>query len=137
MNDNRTNAQEVLHGAFDIELHKKTFINYLEVVISPEGKIEYAVPSHSEKLLQVYMEKNDLADRGVALNNLAKLCGLFGYIEALSKVTGYISVWTEGCIAGCKPTQQQLNKLKTLKLNGLYRGRINFDIKEKKYEATK
>lgn len=125
MNDNRTNAQEVLHGAFDIELHKKTFIDYLEVVISPEGKIEYAVPSHSEKLLQVYMKKNDLADRGVALNNLAKLCGLFGYIEALSKVTGYISVWNRDYIAGCKLTQKQLAKLRELKICGLYKGRCN------------
>lgn len=125
MNDkipNATNARLVLHSPFDIKVHKLTFINYLEVVISPEGVVEYAVPSHSEKLLQVYMEKNAVLDRGVALNNLSKLCGLFSYIEALSKVTGYISVWNDCYITGCKPTQQQLNKLKTLKLNGLYRG---------------
>lgn len=128
MNDkipNATNARLVLHSPFDIKVHKLTFINYLEVVISPEGVVEYAVPSHSEKLLQVYMEKNAVVDRGVALNNLSKLCGLFSYIEALSKVTGYISVWNDCYITGCKPTQQQLNKLKTLKLNGLYRGRTD------------
>lgn len=128
MNDkipNATNARLVLHSPFDIKVHKLTFINYLEVVISPEGVVEYAVPSHSEKLLQVYMEKNAILDRGVALNNLSKLCGLFSYIEALSKVTGYISVWNDAYITGCKPTQQQLNKLKTLKLNGLYRGRTD------------
>lgn len=128
MNDkipNAANARLVLHSPFDINVHKLTFINYLEVVISPEGVVEYAVPSHSEKLLQVYMEKNAVLDRGVALNNLSKLCGLFSYIEALSKVTGYISVWNDGYITGCKPTQQQLNKLKTLKLNGLYHGRTD------------
>lgn len=128
MNDkipNAANARSVLHSPFDIKVHKLTFINYLEVVISPEGVVEYAVPSHSEKLLQVYMEKNAVLDRGVALNNLSKLCGLFSYIEALSKVTGYISVWNDAYITGCKPTQQQLNKLKMLKLNGLYRGRTD------------
>lgn len=133
MNDkipNAANARLVLHSPFDIKVHKLTFINYLEVVISPEGIVEYAVPSHVEKLLQVYMEKNAIVDRAVALNNLLKLCGLFSYIEALSKVTGYISVWNDAYITGCKPTQQQLNKLKTLKLNGLYRGRTD-DIYQK------
>ena len=139
MNDkvpNAANARLVLHSPFDIKVHKLTFINYLEVVISPEGVVEYAVPSHSEKLLQVYMEKNAVLDRGVALNNLSKLCGLFSYIEALSKVTGYISVWNDAYITGCKPTQQQLNKLKTLKLNGLYRGRVD-DVYSERQELLK
>lgn len=119
---NAHNAQEVLHGAFDAELHKRTFIDYLEVVISPEGIVEYAIPSHSEKLLQVYMQKYSI-DRETALYNLS-LSGV-GYIESLSAATGYISVWSESYITGCKPTQQQLNKLKTLKIQGLYRGRID------------
>ena len=38
-----------LYCPFDIEKHKKTFINYLEVVILEDGTIEYAVPSHQEK----------------------------------------------------------------------------------------
>lgn len=119
---NAHNAQEVLHGAFDAELHKLTFIDYLEVVISPDGVVEYAVPSHSEKLLQVYMQQHSI-DRGTALRNLASKNN--GYIESLSEATGYISVWNENYITGCKPTQQQLNKLKTLKLQGLYHGRID------------
>lgn len=133
---NADNARLVLHSPFDIKVHKLTFINYLEVVISPEGVVEYAVPSHSEKLLQVYMEKNAVLDRGVALNNLSKLCGLFSYIEALSKVTGYISVWNNNYVTGCKPTQKQLNTLKTLKLNGLYHGRID-DIFTPRQELLK
>ena len=39
---------EVLHSPFDIETHKKTFINYLEVVITSDGVIHYAIPSHQE-----------------------------------------------------------------------------------------
>ena len=49
--------EEVLHSAFDIETHKKTFVNYLEVVITPDGTIEYAVPSHQEKLIRIATEK--------------------------------------------------------------------------------
>lgn len=125
---NAHNAQEVLHGTFDAELHKRTFIDYLEVVISPEAIVEYAIPSHSEKLLQVYMQKYSI-DRETALYNLS-LSGI-GYIESLSEATGYISVWNEAYITGCKPTQQQLNKLKTLKIQGLYRGRIDDIYTEK------
>lgn len=126
---NAHNAQEVLHGAFDAEIHKLTFIDYLEVVISPDGVVEYAVPSHSEKLLQVYMQQHSI-DRGTALRNLASKNN--GYIESLSEATGYISVWNENYITGCKPTQQQLNKLKTLKLQGLYHGRIDDIYTERK-----
>lgn len=66
MNDkipNADNAHLVLHSPFDIKVHKQTFINYLEVVISPEGVVEYAVPSHVEKLLQIFMSKYSFTDR--------------------------------------------------------------------------
>ena len=49
--------QEVLLSPFDINTHKETFISYLEVVISPEGVVEYAVPSHSEKLVEIFLTK--------------------------------------------------------------------------------
>lgn len=134
---NRANVQKVLHGAFDIKLHKLIFINYLEVVISPEGVVEYAVPSHSEKLLKVYMKKFAISDRGEALRQLSEKCNVFsGYIETLSKETEYISVWNHGYITGCKPTQQQLNKLKLLSFNGLYHGRID-DIYSEKQELLR
>lgn len=45
------NEQIVLNGPFDIETHKKTFKNYLEVIILENGRIVYAVPSHQEKLI--------------------------------------------------------------------------------------
>ena len=35
-----------VHSEFDLKKHKEKFINYLEVVIEPNGKIHYAVPSH-------------------------------------------------------------------------------------------
>lgn len=138
MNDkipNAANAQQVLRGAFNIDLHKLTFIEYLEVVISPEGVVEYAVPSHSEKLLAVYMRQNAITDRDDALKRLSENSNIFtSYVEMFSKETGYISVWNCGYITGCKPTQQQLNQLKTLKLNGLYHGRID-DIYTKRQET--
>lgn len=35
-----------LHCDFDILKHKEAYTNYLEVIILPTGRIEYAVPSH-------------------------------------------------------------------------------------------
>ena len=46
--------QDVLHAPFDLEIHKKTFIDYLEVIIRPDGTVEYAVPSHLYKLMSVF-----------------------------------------------------------------------------------
>ena len=37
---------------FDIEIHKKTHHGYLEVMISPSGEIEYAIPSNQMYLMQ-------------------------------------------------------------------------------------
>lgn len=122
---NAANAQKVLRSAFDIEIHKLTFIDYLEVVISPDGVVEYAVPSHIEKLLHIYMTQNHITDREEAISLLEEESLCIGYIECLSKQTGYISVWNINYVTGCKPTQKQLNTLKTLKLNGLYHGRID------------
>lgn len=38
--------QRVLRSPFDIETHKATFVNYLEVCIDEGGTPHYAVPSH-------------------------------------------------------------------------------------------
>ena len=36
--------QRVLHSPFYVETHKKTFKNYLEVMIDEDGIVHYAVP---------------------------------------------------------------------------------------------
>ena len=37
---------------FDIEAHKAQYHNYFEVVVSPEGEVEYARPSHQTYLIE-------------------------------------------------------------------------------------
>lgn len=34
-----------IYCAFDLEKHKQTYVQYLEVVILEDGTVEYAVPS--------------------------------------------------------------------------------------------
>lgn len=46
-----------VYSEFDIEKHAKTFINYLEVIITPDGKAHYAVPSHLQYLINMLCEK--------------------------------------------------------------------------------
>ena len=126
MPPNADNMQEVLRGPFDIKLHKLTFIDYLEVVISPDGKVEYAVPSHMEKLLKIFMEQEHITDRAEAFKIVEERdTDMDGPQIALTKLTGYIAVWNEAYTCGMSPTKKQLAALRTLKLNGLYSGSLN------------
>ena len=42
-----------LYSEFDIEQHKKKYINYLEVLIEENGHVIYAVPSHQELAIKM------------------------------------------------------------------------------------
>lgn len=63
---------KVLHSPFNIETHKKTFINYLEVVITSDGVIHYAVPSHSEWCIRYVLAKGIFKDRDALYEYLEK-----------------------------------------------------------------
>lgn len=117
--------QRVLHSSFDIETHKKTFVSYLEAVISPEGVVEYAVPSHTEKLIEIFMKQRGFDDIIKAKEYIIKTTinnGMCSSIEFLTGVTGYISIWFDHYVASDPPTKQQLDKLKELFDNGVYVG---------------
>lgn len=45
---------------FDYKTHKENFTAYLEVIIFKDGHIEYAVPSHQMKLVDIYCRKNNI-----------------------------------------------------------------------------
>lgn len=117
--------QRVLHSSFDIETHKQTFVSYLEAVISPEGVVEYAVPSHTEKLIEIFMKQKGFDDIIKAKEYIIKTTinnGMCSTIEFLTGVTGYISIWFDHYVASDPPTKQQLDKLKELFDNGVYVG---------------
>ena len=109
---------QILRSPFDMETHKKTFINYLEVVIHQDGLVEYASPSHSEKMIAVCCEK-----LGVTRDELNAMVPVDYYCD--------MNTWlcmTSGCIAvrnfGYEGTanEKQLEKLKELAQYGLYNG---------------
>ncbi|PFJ42704.1 hypothetical protein COJ15_05020, partial [Bacillus thuringiensis] len=86
------NQQQVLHSPFNIETHKKTFINYLEVIIDAEGTTMYAVPSHQEKLISLAC--NTLK---ITRDELFKQCPVEYYFDVmpwLCEVSGCVALWT-------------------------------------------
>lgn len=108
---------------FDIEKHKTTYVNYLEVLILADGKVVYAVPSHQAKAEQLCCEKF-----GIAHKELLDMCPKeywCDYLTWLLTRCGAVSVWDDFYKTGNnKLTAKQKSKLKQLKLNGLYKGAI-------------
>lgn len=112
-----------LYCDFDIEQHKKTYIHYLEVIMFEDGHIEYAVPSHQEKLVKVLCDKLQKTRQQVF-----DMCPdeyAFDVITWLCNMTGCVSIWTDGYEAPQYPiTDEQLVMLKKLKSAGIYEGEL-------------
>ena len=110
-----------VYSNFDIEKHKATFIDYLEVLILEDGKVVYAVPSHQMKAEELACERLKI-DR----NKLINLCPkeyYFDYLKWVLTQAGAVAVWNDFYSTG----ENGLNKrqkatLKKLKLRGLYKG---------------
>lgn len=109
-----------VYSEFDIQKHKETFINYLEVMIDEDGKVHYAVPSHQEWAI-----KKACSKLKVSRNQLAEMTPpefYFNWMEWLAKKSGCVAVWEMGYVG--EPNRKQRAKLKALKLSGLYKGKI-------------
>lgn len=112
------NEQSVLRSPFNIETHKATFINYLEVVISEDGTVMYAVPSHQEKVILLACQKLN-----VTRDELNELCPqeyYFDFMTWLCKISGCVALWNDRMIG--MANEQQLEAIKQLAEENLYRG---------------
>lgn len=108
-----------VYSEFDIEMHKKTFVHYLEVVILPSGKIEYAVPSHQEKLIQLACETQHITRK--ELNDRCPPEYYADFLTYLCMQSGAISLW-ENYIIYDKVTEEQARSISSLAIAGLYKG---------------
>jgi len=114
------NETLVLHSPFDIDTHKNTFMNYLEVLILADGTISYAVPSHTEKMIQIACDKYE-----ITRNELYDRCPKEYYFDVqtwLCLETGAIAVWN-GFVVG-QANDDQKESLHKLRDAGLYHGDI-------------
>ena len=110
----------VLRRPFDLDIHKKTFVNYFEVILREDGTVEYAAPSHQEKLIAIAMEKLKVSRQ--ELYNSCPPEYYFDVIVWLCKITGCVSVWETMYMGTCN--EAQVHKLKELQNHNLYKGTI-------------
>ena len=111
-----------LYSKFDIEQHKKHYVNYLEVILFPDGHIEYAVPSHQEKLISICCEQLK-----IPRNTLYNICPSEYYgnvIVWMCNLSGCAALWSENIAKSdtISLTATQHNTLQQLKDNGIYDG---------------
>lgn len=109
-------SQAVLQRPFDIDTHKKTFINYLEVIIRGDGTIEYAVPSHQEKLIRIGCEMT-----GLTRGEFYAKCPpeyFFDVLSWLCWITNCVAVWNNHSVGMMNPLQA--DALHKLQEAGLY-----------------
>lgn len=107
------NPNELLYKPFNAEMHKDNFICYCEVIIHKDGLIEYAVPSHQEKLIQIYADKH-LMSRDNAMDFLRQQQE--DPIDLMMCDTGCIYIWYDHMHNATNLTDAQMHAL-TLLLN--------------------
>lgn len=117
---NYDNTQKVLHSTFNIQTHKETFKNYLEVIVDCDGVVHYAVPSHMEYLIN-HLISTKYGSRE-ALNDAVPREYWFDMMTWLTQQSGLVAVWNntyKGIL-----NEQQRNTLIRLQMEGLYKGEI-------------
>lgn len=117
--NNYDRTTEILNSPFDIEVHKRYFKHYLEVIIHDDGLVEYATPSHQEKLIQICMGK--LKCSRSELNAKCPEKYYLDFMAWLCKQCNCIAVYNDH-YEGVITTSKQLNALYNLKMNKLYEG---------------
>lgn len=113
-----------IYSQFDLEKHKQTYTDYMEVLIGEDGTIMYAVPSHQEKGVKLAC-----ARLNVSREQLDALCPreYWGdYMPWLCMIAKVVFVWNDYCVA-VNPTIMQIGALRRLKMAGVYHGPIPKD----------
>ena len=95
---------------FDVKKHAANFINYCEVIIWPDGKIEYAVPSHNEIVIKAYCKTHNVSrDSAMLFFNSS-----IDSFEDAIKDMGIIQIWYEYMVNYTKLTSAQHKSLSML-----------------------
>lgn len=112
---------------FDVKRHKRQYFHYLEVVITRDGVVHYAVPSHDEYLIHEAMRR-----LGISRDDLVELCPkdkFTDYRAWLSEQAGgAICVYSRSVQIYGAITHEQYNTLLMLQKEGVYEGPIPTDV---------
>lgn len=101
------NKNELLYKPFNFKNHADNFVNYCEVVIHPDGMIEYAIPSHSDMLIKIYCEKNHLTKDQVRELYFSNPDAY----DIMMRDTGIVQVWYDRIQHATNLTDEQLYAL--------------------------
>lgn len=110
---------------FSAEVHAKTFIHYCELLIDRRGRVFYAVPSHQERLIELYALKRNLTidEARVELEEFDKtqhfvtINGETRHIDAFDKLmldTGCALIWYDSIKYSRKLTTRQMHTISLL-----------------------
>lgn len=114
---------DIFTAPFDYETHKKNFINYLEAVILKDGKIEYAVPSHAQRLEVIYCKAHN-----ISMNELYNIIPITDSpVTWIIYKEGIIAVWYDFIMRPEVITKEQQDALDKLRDTGC----INKDYESK------
>ena len=111
-----------IYCTFNLEKHKQTYVQYLEVVITENGTVEYAVPSHQEKLIALACEKRD-----VSRDELNAMCPreyYFDFLTWLCIQADAVALWNDACCYGQSVNRKQVATIRKLKMAGVYSGAV-------------
>lgn len=127
---------EILSAPFDMETHKSHFINYFEAIITEDGIVHYAIPSHHVKLKELYMKTIGLTEEQVEIIFKGEML-LEDVNMKMMKSIGAVMVWYDIIKMPPKISNNQLETLRKLEHNkiiasGLIPGNIEpYDFKGK------
>ena len=110
-----------IYSPFNLDKHKATYKEYLEALLLEDGSIVYAVPSHQEKAANLACER-----LGITRDELSDMCPTefyFDYLNWMLSITNSVAVWNN-MISCWSINVKQINILRKLKMNGLYKGPI-------------
>ena len=109
-----------LHSEFDIQKHKETFVNYLEVLIEPNGHVLYAVPSHQELAIKLACKAKGWTRK--ELNDACPPEMYFDFLKWVLSLTKCVSVWNDFYMGELNDAQRET--LSEMKREGIYRGGV-------------
>jgi len=98
-----------LYCKFDLKKHMEKYINYLEVVVHKDGTVEYAVPSHQEKLVSIGMKKYNMNREDFV--NMCPEEMWADYLTWLCNMTECVVVWSHGYYHGTSKISEEQHKV--------------------------
>lgn len=117
------------YSKFDLQRQVSTYPHYLEVITLEDGTVEYAHPSHQQKLIKLACDSI-----GCNRDTLQWLCPeeyYFNFDTWLCKMSRCVSVWTKFYLAPDGLNDAQRNTLELLISAGAFEGTLSDNIYNK------